>query len=143
MNTHCLRLVLEIKSFYTFSPLDNLKASFHCSHLSKKFQIFTAEHKSNVLNSTAKIHLSNLSPNLSAYLQSEPKHLKKRFKIGTQNWTPYLLIAITRTLLTFLFWNQYWNHAPKKPLIMAVKIVIDMFEKIESIILPPLIYIPK
>ena len=25
-------------------------------------------------------------------LQSEPKHLKKRFKIGTQNWTPYLLI---------------------------------------------------
>ena len=30
VNTNCLRLVLEIKSFNTFSPLNNLKASFHC-----------------------------------------------------------------------------------------------------------------
>ena len=43
---HCLRLVVEIKSFKTFSPFDNLKASFHCTHLSKKFQIFTAVHNS-------------------------------------------------------------------------------------------------
>ena len=43
---HCLRLVLEIKSFNTFSSLDNLKASFHCTHLSKKFQIFTAVYNS-------------------------------------------------------------------------------------------------
>ena len=35
--------------------------------LSKKFQIFAAVHKSNVLNSAAKLILSNLSPNLSAY----------------------------------------------------------------------------
>ena len=35
--------------------------------LSKKFQIFAAVHKSNVLNSAAKILLSYLSPNLSAY----------------------------------------------------------------------------
>ena len=36
--------------------------------LSKKFQIFTAVHKSNVFSSAAKTLLSNLSPNLSAYL---------------------------------------------------------------------------
>ena len=36
--------------------------------LSKKFQIFAAVHKSNVLNSAAKLILSNLSPNLSADL---------------------------------------------------------------------------
>ena len=35
--------------------------------LSKRLQIFTAVHKSNVLNSAAKRLLSNLSPNLSAY----------------------------------------------------------------------------
>ena len=35
--------------------------------LSKKFQIFAAVHNSNVFNSAAKILLSNLSPNLSAY----------------------------------------------------------------------------
>lgn len=38
--------------------------------LSKKVQIFAAVHKSNVLNSAAKILLSNLSPNLSAYAYS-------------------------------------------------------------------------
>ena len=36
--------------------------------LSKKFQIFAAVHKANVFSSAAKILLSNLSPNLSAYL---------------------------------------------------------------------------
>lgn len=41
---HCLRLVLEIETFYTFSPLNNLKASFLCTHLSKRLQIFTAVH---------------------------------------------------------------------------------------------------
>ena len=61
-------LLPEIESLDTFSPLDNLKASFHCSHLSKKFQIFAAVHNSNVFNSAAKILLSNLSPNLSAYI---------------------------------------------------------------------------
>ena len=35
--------------------------------LSKRLQIFTAVHKSNVLNSAAKLLLYNLSPNLSAY----------------------------------------------------------------------------
>ena len=38
--------------------------------LSKKFQIFAAVHKSNVLNSATKLILSNLSPNLSAYSYS-------------------------------------------------------------------------
>ena len=42
---HSLRLVLEIESF----------------------QIFATVHKSNVFSSAAKILLSNLSPNLSAY----------------------------------------------------------------------------
>ena len=39
--------------------------------LSKKFQIFTAVHKSNVFSSAAKLLLSNLSPNLSAYPKEE------------------------------------------------------------------------
>ena len=60
-------MVLKIESFDTFSSFDNLKASFHCTHLSKKFQVFAAVHKSNVFSSAAKILLSNLSPNLSAY----------------------------------------------------------------------------
>ena len=38
--------------------------------LSKKFQIFTAVYKLNVLNSAVKLLLSNLSPNLSTYLIS-------------------------------------------------------------------------
>ena len=43
--------------------------------LSKKFQIFAAVHKSNVLNSAAKILLSNLNPNLSAYgIRNENHH---------------------------------------------------------------------
>ena len=44
MNTNCLCSVVKVESLYSFSPLDNLKASFHCTHLSKKFQIFTAVH---------------------------------------------------------------------------------------------------
>ena len=35
--------------------------------LTKKFQIFAAIHKSNILNSAAKLILSNLSPNLCTY----------------------------------------------------------------------------
>ena len=49
------------------SALGNHKASFHCTHLSKTFQIFAAVHKSDVLKFAAKIKLSFLSPNLSAY----------------------------------------------------------------------------
>ena len=56
--------------------LDNLKASFHCSHLSKMS-------KSSPLyiikgfNSAAKILLSNLSPNLSAYALTHKKMLTR------------------------------------------------------------------
>ncbi len=100
VNTHCLRLVLEIKSFYTFSSLDNLKASFHCSHLSKKFQIFTTGHKSNVLNSAAKLLLSNLSPNLSAYQRHH--HNKEHTEVEKQSILSYPLIII-RCLRFYLF----------------------------------------
>lgn len=66
VNTHCLCSVLKVESLYSFSPTIGKKACF--SHdLSKKFQIFAAVHKSNVLNSAAKRLLYNLSPNLSAY----------------------------------------------------------------------------
>ena len=66
VNTHCLCSVLKVESLYSFSPTIGKQACF--SHdLSKMFQIFTAVHKSNVLNSAAKLILSNLCPNLSAY----------------------------------------------------------------------------
>ena len=44
------------------------KQAYFAHDLSKKFQIFAAVHKSNVLNSAAKLLLSDLSPNLSADL---------------------------------------------------------------------------
>ena len=43
VNTNCLHLVLEIESLYSFSPTIG-KNYFHCTHLSKKFKIFTAVH---------------------------------------------------------------------------------------------------
>ena len=64
VNTNCLCLVLEVDSLYFFS--NYRKASFHCTQLSKRRQFFAAVHFFN-LNSAAKILLSNLSPNLSAY----------------------------------------------------------------------------
>lgn len=44
-----------------------LKLACFAHGLSKKRQIFAAVHKSNVLNSAAKLLHPNLSPNLSAY----------------------------------------------------------------------------
>ena len=64
--THCLCSVLKVESLYSFSPTIGKQACF-AHDLSKKFQIFAAVHKSNVLNSATKLILSNLSPNLSAY----------------------------------------------------------------------------
>ena len=90
VNTHCLCLVLEIESLYSFSPtigkqafivltyrkcfilflvMAKFKQACFAHDLSKKFQIFAAVHKSNVLNSAAKRLLSNLSPNLRAYFK--------------------------------------------------------------------------
>lgn len=34
----------EKEPYETFSPFGNLKACFHCTHLSKKFKIFTTVH---------------------------------------------------------------------------------------------------
>ena len=86
--THCLCSVLKVESLYSFSPTIGKKAFIVLTYrkcfilflvmakfkqacfahdLSKKFQIFAAVHKSNVLNSATKLILSNLSPNLSAY----------------------------------------------------------------------------
>ena len=47
----CLNIELDTfprhnDSFDTCSPFDNLKASFHCTHFSKKFQILTAVYNS-------------------------------------------------------------------------------------------------
>ena len=68
--THCLCSVLKVESLYSFSPTIGKQACF-AHDLSKKFQIFAAVHKSNVLNSAAKRLLSNLSPNLSASLLAQ------------------------------------------------------------------------
>lgn len=92
VNTHCLCSVLKVESLYSFSPTIGKKAFIVLTYrknfilflvmakfkqacfshdLSKKFQIFTAVHKSNVLNSATKLILSNLSPNLSASLLAQ------------------------------------------------------------------------
>ena len=91
VNTHCLCSVLKVESLYSFSPTIGKKAFIVLTYrkcfrlflsmakfkqtcfahdLSKKFQIFTAVHKSNVFSSAAKILLSNLSPILSAYFMA-------------------------------------------------------------------------
>ena len=88
VNTHCLCSVLKVESLYSFSPtigkqafivltyrksfilflvMAKFKQACFAHDLSKKIPIFTAVHKSNVLNSATKLILSNLSPNLSAY----------------------------------------------------------------------------
>lgn len=63
-----LKISLIDKVFHTFSSLNNLKTNFHCFHLSKKLQIFTAVHIFNVLNSAAKTLLSDLRADLRADL---------------------------------------------------------------------------
>ena len=109
------------------SSLDNLKASFHCSHLSKKFQIFTAVHKSNVLNSAAKIHLSNLSPNLSAYIPLDSKNWLTEIPAGTAS-TLYRCHKVSRSLLLtaiFYYVNLIVEHGTKvKPIFQTDKIGI-------------------
>ena len=70
VNPHCLCSVLKLESLYSFSPTIGKQACF-AHDLSKKFQIFAAVHKSNVLNSATKLILSNLSPNLSASLLAQ------------------------------------------------------------------------
>ena len=45
VNTHCLRLVLKNRIFIFFFS-NYRKASFHCTYLSKKIQIFTAVYNS-------------------------------------------------------------------------------------------------
>ena len=62
-----LSLFSLIEKVSYFSRHGKVQASLLCSWLIEKFQIFTAVHKSNVLNSATKLILSNLSPNLSAY----------------------------------------------------------------------------
>ena len=92
VNTHCLCLVLEIESLYSFSPtigkqafivltyrksfifflaMAKFKQACFAHDLSKKFQIFAAVHKSNIFSSATKLILSNLSPNLSASLLAQ------------------------------------------------------------------------
>ena len=58
VNTHCLCLVMEIESLYSFSPTIG-KNYFHCTHLSKKFQIFTAVHNSMFKNQQQRYVLLN------------------------------------------------------------------------------------
>ena len=88
VNTHCLCSVLKVESLYSFSTTIGKKAFIVLTYrkcfilflvmakfkqacfshdLSKRRQSFSAVHKSNVLNSAAKLLLYNLSPNLSAY----------------------------------------------------------------------------
>ena len=62
-----LKINLFIKYYILFLAMAKFKQACFAHDLSKKVQIFAAEHKSNVLNSAAKLLLSNLSPNLSAY----------------------------------------------------------------------------
>ena len=90
--THCLCSVLKVESLYSFSPtigkqafivltyrksfilflvMAKFKQACFAHDLSKKIPIFTAVHKSNVLNSATKLILSNLSPNLSASLLAQ------------------------------------------------------------------------
>ena len=92
VNPHCLCSVLKVESLYSFSPtigkqafivltyrkcfilflvMAKFKQACFSHDLSKRLQIFTAVHKSNVLNSAAKLLLYNLSSNLSASLLAQ------------------------------------------------------------------------
>ena len=100
VNTHCLCLVMEIESLYSFSPTIG-KNYFHCTHLSKKFQIFTAIHKSNVFRSEAKIRLTKLSPN--AYLPAKRDCMR--------NIVLSKLYEFLRAFSAFHFVRIYGNNA--------------------------------
>ena len=98
---HSLPLFGTGNRIFIFFFSNYRKASFHCSHLSKKFQIFTARHKSNVFRSEAKIRLTKLSPN--AYLPAKRDCMR--------NIVLSKLYEFLRAFSAFHFVRIYGNNA--------------------------------
>ena len=99
-----------------------LKQACFAHDLSKKRQIFAAVHKSNVFNSAAKILLSNLSPNLSAYRVIRPQitDTHRSYTFLNTNHTNVVYLQTHVYIRLVLYFVSNFNSLHKTNLFLAI-----------------------